>query len=35
MRKQEAGEAEVSDEQTQYTGMAEVAGEAESSRADK
>ncbi|MEB8325708.1 MULTISPECIES: Rieske 2Fe-2S domain-containing protein [Dietzia] len=28
MRKQAAGEAEISDEQTQYTGMAEVAGEA-------
>ena len=28
MRKQEAGEADISDEQTQYTGMAEVAGEA-------
>ena len=32
MRKQEAGEAEISDEQTQYTGMAEVAGEAGAAR---
>ena len=32
MRKQEAGEAEISDEQTQYTGMAEVAGEANATR---
>jgi len=35
MRKQQAGESEVSDEQTQYTGMAEVAGEAGASRDDK
>ena len=32
MRRQEAGEAEISDEQTQYTGMAEVAGEAGATR---
>ena len=32
MRRQEAGEAEISDEQTQYTGMAEVAGEANATR---
>ncbi len=35
LRKQQAGESEVSDEQTQYTGMAEVAGEAGASRDDK
>ena len=35
LRKQAAGEAEASDEQTQYTGMAEVAGEAEASRSSK
>ena len=32
MRRQAAGEAEISDEQTQYTGMAEVADEADASR---
>ena len=35
LRKQQTGEAEVSDEQTQYTGMAEVAGEAGAPRDDK
>src|SRR5699024_12018614 len=35
MRRQQEGSAEVSDEQTQYTGMAEVAGEAEASAAEK
>ena len=35
MRRQEAGEVELSDEQTQYTGMAEVAGEADAARAEK
>ncbi|MFN7243314.1 MAG: 3-ketosteroid-9-alpha-hydroxylase, partial [Dietzia cercidiphylli] len=35
MRRQDAGEAEISNEQTQYTGMADVAGEAAASGADK